>query len=128
MARILIAEDDPTTRMICYKVVEKLGHVPIVSPDGEHAYQTLLADNNIDIVITDVMMPRMDGRMLIQTLRGHSKFAKLPGIIMSAVVAVDDIADMLKLGANLFLPKPVNINDVADYIERCLAGNQERSV
>ncbi|MBF0482895.1 MAG: response regulator [Desulfovibrionaceae bacterium] len=125
MARILIAEDDPTSRIICYKIVEKLGHTPLVSPDGEHAYQTLLADNRIDILITDVMMPKMDGKMLIKTLRGHSELASLPIIIMSAVVGVEDISDMIKFDADLFLQKPINSEDVADYIERCLSINRK---
>jgi len=125
MARILIAEDDPTSRIICYKIVEKLGHIPLVSPDGEHAYQTLLADNRIDILITDIMMPKMDGKALIKTIRGHSELANLPVIIMSAVVGIEYISDMLKFGADLFLSKPINSDDVADYIERCLSINRE---
>ena len=120
VARILIAEDDSVSRIICYKIVEKLGHTPLLSPDGKHAYQTLVSNNKIDLLITDVMMPEMDGRALIKTLRGHSTLAGLPVIIMSAGVGVEDIADLLKLGADLFLPKPVDKNDVEDYIERCL--------
>jgi len=128
MARILIAEDDITSRVICYKMVEKLGHIPIASPDGEHAYHTLTSNNNIDILITDIMMPNMDGRVLIHTLRGQSELASLPIIIMSAVVGVEDIADLLKLGADLFLPKPIDRNDLTDYIERCLNINRKIKV
>ncbi|MBF0480404.1 MAG: response regulator [Desulfovibrionaceae bacterium] len=127
MARILIAEDDPTSRIVCYKIVEKLGHIPLASPDGKHAYQTLLSDNRIDVLITDIMMPVMDGRALIMTLRGHTELIDLPVIIMSAVVGIEDISDLLRLGADLFLPKPINGADVKDYIERCLCGSRKKT-
>ena len=120
MARILIAEDDMFSRKVCYKLLEKMGHMPICSPDGKHAYQTLLADNSIDLLITDIMMPEMDGRTLIKTIRGNSSFTKLPVIIMSAVVKYSDIHDMLELGANLFLPKPIDTDHLVEYVERCL--------
>lgn len=120
MARILIAEDDMLSRQLCMKLIDKMGHIPFCSPDGKHAYQTLLANNEIDLLITDIMMPEVDGRDLIKTIRGNSSFEKLPVIIMSAVVGVTDIADLLKLGADLFLPKPVNSKLLAEYVERSL--------
>ena len=120
MARILIAEDDPIGRKVCYSLVEKMGHIPLASPDGKHAYQTLISDNCIDLLITDIMMPEMDGRALIKTIRGNSNLAKLPVIIMSAVVGLSEIEDLLKLGADLFLPKPIDCNVIAEYIVRCL--------
>jgi CheY-like chemotaxis protein len=120
MSRILIAEDDVFSRKVCYKLLEIMGHTPICSPDGKHAYQTLLADNGIDLLITDIMMPEMDGRTLIKTLRGNTSFMKLPVIIMSAVVKFSDINDMLELGANLFLPKPIDKDHLFEYVDRCL--------
>ena len=123
MARILIAEDDNFSRKICYKLIDKMGHTPICSPDGKHAYQTLLADNNIDLLITDIMMPEMDGRTLINTIRGHSSFSKLPIIIMSAVVSLTDISAFIKQGADFFLPKPMDKDNLIEYVERCLRLN-----
>ena len=120
MARILIAEDDMFSRKVCYKLIDKMGHIPICSPDGKHAYQTLLSDNNIDLLITDIMMPEMDGRALIKTLRGNSELSKLPIIIMSAVVSMADISDLIRLGADYFLPKPIDKDILLEYIETCL--------
>lgn len=120
MARILIAEDDMFSRKVCYKLLEKMGHTPICSPDGKHAYQALLADNSIDLLITDIMMPEMDGRTLIKTLRGQSNLSKLPIIIMSAVVSMADISGLIRLGADYFLPKPIDKDILLEYIETCL--------
>lgn len=120
MARILIAEDDQISRKLCFKIIERIGHIPLCSPDGKHAYQTLLSDNSIDLLITDVMMPEMDGIALIKTIRGHSSFTNLPIIIMSAVAGVEYIDGLLGIGANLFLPKPIDTDHLVEYVERCL--------
>ncbi|MFK4765540.1 response regulator [Desulfobaculum sp. SPO524] len=120
MARILIAEDDYVAQLTVSKMVIKLGHTPFVSPNGRHAYEALKAANNFDLLITDIMMPEMDGQQLIKTLRGDSEFMKLPVIIMSAVVGVKDISSLLELGATFFLAKPMQEEELAHYIDRCL--------
>lgn len=120
MAKILIAEDDRISRKLAVKIVEELGHTAFVSPHGKHAYETLMAGNDIDLLLTDIMMPEMDGQQLIQTLRGDQQFHDLPIVIMSAVVGINDISKLLKLGATLFLAKPLQREELRDYITRCL--------
>ncbi|WP_319543402.1 response regulator [uncultured Pseudodesulfovibrio sp.] len=121
MARILIAEDDRISQKLAVRIVEELGHTALVSPHGKHAYETLM-NNDVDMLLTDIMMPEMDGQQLIKTLRGDQKFADLPIVIMSAVVGINDISNLLKLGATLFLAKPLNREELQSYISRCLAG------
>ncbi|GAB7023374.1 response regulator [Salidesulfovibrio brasiliensis] len=121
MAKILIAEDDRISQKLAVKIVEEMGHQAYVSPHGKHAYEALMASNDFDMLMTDIMMPEMDGRQLIQTLRGDQQFANFPIIIMSAVVGVSEISNLLKLGATLFLAKPLDRKEIQEYIERCLA-------
>ncbi|MBU1247772.1 MAG: response regulator, partial [Proteobacteria bacterium] len=71
-------------------------------------------------LITDIMMPEMDGRQLIQTLRGDTQFQQLPIIIMSAVVGVRDISGLLKLGASRFLSKPLDKDELIESLLRCM--------
>jgi CheY-like chemotaxis protein len=120
MAKILIAEDDRISQKLAAKIVEELGHIAFVSPHGKHAYETLMANNDFDLLLTDIMMPEMDGQQLIKTLRGDQQFNDLPIIIMSAVVGISDISNLLKLGATLFLAKPLEREELRDYITRCL--------
>lgn len=122
MARILIAEDDRISQKLAVKIVEEMGHEAYVSPHGKHAYEALMASNNFDMLLTDIMMPEMDGRQLIQTLRGDQQFTDFPIIIMSAVVGVSEISNLLKLGATLFLAKPLDRKEIQEYITRCLQG------
>ncbi|SKA87915.1 Response regulator receiver domain-containing protein [Paucidesulfovibrio gracilis DSM 16080] len=120
MKRILIAEDDRISQRLAKTVVESLGYAAFVSPNGKHAYDALKAENGFDLLITDIMMPEMDGRQLIQTLRGDSELRDLPVIIMSAVVGIGDIASLLQLGASRFLAKPLVQEDLEESIARCL--------
>ena len=120
MSKILIAEDDRISQKLAAKIVEGLGHTAFVSPNGEHAYEALKAANDFDLLLTDIMMPKMDGQQLIKTLRGDQEFKEFPIIIMSAVVGMSEISSLLKLGATLFLAKPLNQDDIQDYLTRCL--------
>jgi CheY-like chemotaxis protein len=120
MKKVLIAEDDPTNQKMVSKLIEKMGLIPIVSPNGRHAYEILNSYNNINLLITDVMMPEMDGRQLIQTIRGNTSFSKLPIIIISAVISVSDISDLLEIGATYFLSKPIKRNEFEEYVNRAL--------
>lgn len=119
-ARILIAEDDRISQRLAARLVESLGHTAFVSPNGKHAYEALKY-NSFDLLITDVMMPEMDGRQLTLALRSDSQLRRLPVIIMSAVVGVGEIAGLLETGATFFLAKPLRIEELREYVERSLA-------
>ncbi|SHI92616.1 Response regulator receiver domain-containing protein [Desulfatibacillum alkenivorans DSM 16219] len=118
MAKILIAEDDLITRKVLYKIVEGMGHSVIMSPNGRHAWETLETNPDISMLITDVMMPEMDGRDLIELVRAREEFQNLPIIIISAVVGPKAVANLLKMGATLFLSKPLKVDETRKYIER----------
>ncbi len=121
MAKVLIAEDDRISQKFAAKCVEELGHTAFISPHGKHAYEALTAANEFDLLLTDIMMPGMNGQQLIQTIRGDLRFTDFPIIIMSAVIGINDISKLLKLGATLFLPKPLERKELQSYITRCLA-------
>lgn len=126
MGKILIAEDDRISQKLAAKIVQEMGHQTFISPHGKHAYEALLANNDFDLLITDIMMPEMDGRQLIQTLRGDQQFAEFPIIIMSAVVGLSEISTLLKMGATLFMAKPLDRKELGEYIDRCLRDAQKK--
>ncbi len=121
MHKILIAEDDPIAREIMTCLVESFGHIAIASPHGKHAYETLEANGDIDLLICDMLMPEMNGTELIKTLRAMTRYADLPIIIVSSIMGINDIASLLDLGATLFQPKPVAEELLANNILHCLA-------
>lgn len=121
MAKILIAEDDRISQKLALKIVENLGHTGFISPNGQHAYDSLIASNDFDLLLTDIMMPEMDGQQLIKQLRKQKQFENFPIVIMSAVVGVSEISNLLKLGATWFLGKPLDSVELEGYIERSLS-------
>lgn len=120
MSKVLIAEDDPVSQRFVSAIVERMGHSAMVSPNGRHALETLSAENEFGLLITDIMMPVMDGTTLIRNLRAEERFKDLPVIVMSAFIGVSEISSLLASGATWFMPKPVERAVLEDYVRRAL--------
>ena len=122
MAKILIAEDETISQKVAKKMVEKSGHTVYISPNGRHAYETLKSNQDFELLITDFMMPEMDGRELVVAVRNDLKYQKLPIVIMSAYITVKEISDLLEKGATAFQAKPLNENALLEVVNRYLNG------
>lgn len=116
MARILVAEDEKSIGTFLVHALESQGHVVYVSPNGEHALETLQHNDGFELLICDLKMPRMDGRQLIEALRQREDFADLPIIIMSGYASIEEIDDLLEAGAEAFLAKPINLKELEKFI------------
>jgi CheY-like chemotaxis protein len=125
MGKILIAEDDLTSRAILQRSVEELGHAVFCCRTGRQAWEALQVNQDIQMLITDVQMPEMDGRELIRNLRASSELKHLPVLIISGAVGPKAIADLLAQGATLFLPKPLDVEEVKTYVSRYVAPVQD---
>lgn len=126
MAKILIAEDDALSQTFVGTIVERMGHSAFLNPDGQHAWEALCSEDHFDMLITDIMMPRMDGTTLIRTIRADQRFTTMPIVIMSAFLGVKDIAELLEIGATWFLPKPLERVVLEDYINRAIVMTRRR--
>ena len=122
MARILIAEDEETLSYLMAAAISDRGHSVDVSPDGEHALNTLQTGERYDLLITDIKMPKMDGRQLIEAVQKQKRLADLPIIIMSGYVGMAELDDLLEAGAIAFLSKPVNLTVLEEYINFAIKG------
>lgn len=120
MSKILIAEDDTISQRFVATIVERMGHCALVSPNGRHAWDALCAENRFDLLITDIMMPGMDGTTLITNLRSDPRFKDLPVVVMSAFIGVTEISGLLSIGATWFMAKPVERDVLEDYVRRAL--------
>ena len=119
MNKILIVEDDMITQKLLSRMLETQGYPTFVSPNGRHALEALQV-NSVDLIITDVMMPELDGRELISAIRKYSRLASIPVIIISAVIRASDVMELLKQGATYFIPKPLSKADVLEYVNLSL--------
>ncbi len=114
-AQILVADDDPVTRRILRKAIEKDGYEVLLASDGLRAL-TLLADNeDIALVVTDIVMPGIDGRDLILSIRRDGAHVNTPAIVISGnvpehYVLVDDLRHDPDSKLVTFMAKPIDTN------------------
>ncbi len=116
MTKILIVDDDPVMRKLLAKALGSLDVETFFSSDGIHALDALRCNKDFDLLITDISMPVLDGRQLITTIKNDPVLAQTPVLIMSGVVGMNEIADLLDLGASKFIPKPFNMGTLRDDV------------
>ena len=127
MIRVVIAEDDRSVAMTLSRAMDSLGYHPVVCSDGQRALYAIEDNPDTRLLITDVQMPNMDGRDLVQHLRDSDEFRNLPAIIVSAVVGVSEISHLLDYGNAYFLGKPVNIEDLKSHARSLVEHGQATS-
>src|SRR5207245_10460425 len=103
--RILIVDDDAWILKMVSTVLDKRGYAIDTAQDGAEALEKVQA-HAPDLIVTDVMMPRMDGWALIRTLRSREQTAFVPVIFLTALGSDDDRIRGFRLGADDYLPKP----------------------
>ncbi len=82
---------------------------------------TINANPEFDLLITDVAMPRMHGRELLQSVRRDERFRELPAIFVSGVMGPEELGDLLALGPTRFVRKPLNVPQLVAEIRAFLA-------
>jgi CheY-like chemotaxis protein len=133
--RILVVDDDQWILRMVTTVLEKRGYEILTALDGEEGFRVAVASKP-DVVITDVMMPRMDGWTLVKALRSKAEFAFVPVVFLTALGSDEDRIKGFRLGADDYLPKPFRFEEldlrVANALKRKIiveqsARNQARS-
>lgn len=119
MARILLVDDEPSVREALGGLVELLGHECVCAADGLEALEHLHTCD-FDAVLSDVLMPRMNGFQLLERILPYIG-ERLPFVILSSVRTEAEIRDALFAGAFDYLTKPCDIEDVEAVLERALA-------
>ena len=105
--KVLLAEDDPTQRLVVAHLVRNAGYVVEAVPDGESALARIL-EETFDILITDLDMPGLDGSCLCQRIREASLANYLYILMLTAHTGDVDVAAGLEAGADDFVRKPAN--------------------
>lgn len=118
--KTLIIDDDEIVRKQLAQVLHNMGYQTIQSGNGRHAWETLWENKDITLIVTDVMMPDMDGRELLQLIRGNSLFKELPVVVLSGVASEDIIGTMLSLGHCAYCSKPIDSKAFKDCVAHVL--------
>lgn len=123
MAKILIAEDSATAAVLLTKSLAPLGHTITVATDGADAQRKIQADQP-DLVILDIIMPRVNGFQICRSIRSDPSTERTPIIIVTAMDRQSDRYWGLKQGANEYLVKPVDPKLLAQTVSRYLSEDQ----
>ncbi len=105
--RILIADDDPTSRLLLKAIVTKLGHECIVAEEGSRAWD-LLSAGGIDVLLTDWMMPGIDGPELCRRVREGTGDSYVYIVLTTGLDHPEHVLEGMNAGADDYLIKPVD--------------------
>ena len=112
MHRILIVEDSPTMRQLLSFALKRLKDVEIVeAQDGMDGLRKITSDE-FDLALVDINMPVMDGLKLISLIRAEENLRDIPICVITTEGAQEDRRRALELGANEYLTKPIQANNV----------------
>ena len=110
--RILIAEDDAVSRPILRRAVEKTGHECLAAADGEEAWGLYKENPDLDVIISDWMMPGVDGLELCRRVRGDDRDGYTYFIFLTALGDREHLLQGLEAGADDYLSKPLDRDEL----------------
>ena len=115
--QVLIVDDEPNLRKILAAQLSRDGYEVMLAEDGEQGL-TMLRENHIDLIVTDLKMPKVDGMELLRQALRESP--DLPIVMITAHGTVDTAVEALKLGAFDYLTKPFDKDEVRQVVAKAL--------
>jgi len=116
---VILAEDSPPNRKILTHLLEKMGFRVLPCENGQEAFESLTSGKlpRVDLIISDIMMPTMDGLELLRQVRSYQNFKTLPVVLITAVSERDYIQKARALNVNGYILKPVTFGKVLDKMK-----------
>jgi DNA-binding response OmpR family regulator len=118
--KILVIDDELSIRMLLENFLSKTFEVAAKS-DGLEGMKYLEGGNMPDLIVADIQMPNMDGYDFIKNIRASGYFKDIPLIMLSGIESSQEKVKCLKLGANDYIVKPFNPEELSIRIELLLA-------
>lgn len=119
MPKILVVEDDADLRHMIKTMLTATGEVTTAC-DGTEALALLNGGLDPDVIVSDMMMPRMDGLQLVTEIRANPKFTNIPVIVLTAKGTPRDVISGINAGARHYLTKPFKASDLIDKVTKSL--------
>ena len=119
MQTVLVIEDEAPLRANIVRILSAEGYRVVAAADGDEGVRRVLEERP-DLVICDILMPRLDGFGVLAALRSRPETAALPFIFLTASADKDDLARGLKSGANEYVTKPFKIAGLMAAVRRLL--------
>ena len=125
LCHILVADDEPHIGRIIKMKLEQGPFRVSLAYDGQEAIDFINADEHLDLVLLDLMMPRLSGLDVLSQIRGQQRFKSLPCIILTAGGDAKHERDALALGATQFLTKPFSPKKLYALVARLTGAPDE---
>ena len=122
MPRILAVDDEPNIVRLIQVNLERQGYQVETASNGAQALAKIKA-NRPDILVSDVMMPEMDGFELLANVRRDPTLVDLPVIMLTAKTSDKDVMEGYKRGTDMYLTKPFNPQELIQFVRRILTEN-----
>ena len=122
--RVLLVDDDPAQLRLLRTVLEADGWGVSQADSGDAAIHRLENGGEIDVIVTDLMMPGMDGGALLA--RVHERWPEIPVIILTAHGSVDSAVELLRAGVHDYLTKPPKLEELRITVRRALESTQTK--
>lgn len=104
---LLIVDDNKVNRLLLSRNIELLGHRASLAENGRVAME-MLKSQSFDLLLLDIEMPEMNGFEVLEAIKSDTELRELPVIVTSSVEGLDNVVRCIELGAEDYLPKPVN--------------------
>ena len=124
MERILAVDDDPLVTKLVKINLELNDYIVDEAWDGDSAVK-ILEKNTPDLMVLDLMMPRMDGWDILKMVREREDLKDLPVILLTAKVHDEDLIRGWEMGADDYITKPFNPIRLSDHVKAVLASTPE---
>lgn len=119
MARLLIIDDDRSMLELLRVHLKAVGHVVRTAPDAADGIRAILAEPP-ELILSDVAMPYLDGIELLRALRSDPLTRRIPVIFLTGRTDDDTLVKARQLGADDFLTKPIQVEDLLSSIDKVL--------
>lgn len=121
--KILVVDDDSSIRRLLSYMLEKAGYTVITAEDGIEALARV-ESTKPDVVITDLMMSKLDGYGLCRSIRGHREYDNIRIIVLTARDQSSDIELLKASGVDSVMKKPINPQELTKTIREFLQNKQ----
>lgn len=121
LPKILVVEDDIDLLQMIKTMLQSVGEITLAR-DGQEALDLLKSGFKPNVIVTDLMMPRVDGLTLAKTLKSDPNIGNVPVVMLTAKSGKMDMITGINAGARHYLTKPFKAADLVDKVKKALTG------
>lgn len=109
--RILVVDDSATNNLLIQSILADQGYDAVIATNGKEALKYIY-ENNFDLILLDIMMPKMNGFEVLEKLKDDEEKKRIPVIVITAKVETVDVKKAIELGAVDYIKKPIDIDEI----------------